>query len=1111
MKSLKFLQKPEVLYLLIGLAVIIILAVVYFRRGKRTEGFLEDTSAQQRQQQESAGDMLRREAENSGLSTDPTQINVSEYGKSNIGGTGRYPLGQDRIDAGDTAMRRYNDFADTQDMERANIIPEMEDGDKMLNALLDTPSYEPDARKGGRDQVQGLNYFDERKYRAPPQVPILLQRIKMCERVTDWNCTKLSDPEFAQYCGICSKNGSDHLGAAHIGGMYIDPQDRERTLAAAERAGTAPNYRPTFGICNGQFLLTRPLCDVEKDRDECKNSTSLTNPNTASKCGFCGTTGNFVYVGSRGDRSTDYALNGNPLKYTARLRLGISDPTNATITITRLADGSTLRGSYSPNAPNVYILDIPNTFENERLSISVRYPDWQDYQFTEEENTRVRELSAPPRAPLVRATYGPYTGDYTTDDPAAKDVTGYIQSKFNITDCSNTNVRANSADLGGDPTPGTGKQLRMAFSNDGSTFAYAYGRENAITQPIVDDNFKTLCPTSISVDAAKQEVCEVLPGGTNTPTGRIYTRQFTQFFGSTGRSNCLAPTDKPPRGMVGIWDSIEQTSRTVPLDLSIRQLNGLDVQIDGVPKYGTVAGSRQFIKTAPVNKLVPIPPYLFWFWGTDRNATRCTIMVEVPALLRDPSVPADLSRCPSGPISTTDSGSKNLQAGVCEKFVNGQPQGPGTYTEDCIRSLYVVAGCTSSGNAYPNSQAKLDIVRKDADGRFLDADGIMANVAETFYNPASTGLDSNGRELNIDIYAKASMDCFGRFVSNVCDTPFKETGPLTPACLDYLFKNAGKDNPTIGSTYPNVYNRSSGTDRTAWTPIMYCQRTGTMAPIGADGKPNMAAIQAANAKGGVAAVRDFYKQIHYDANFNMDRYQQKLNLEKCYGVDVREAAKPCPPLPPRLQDIGPPNAGSVQNPNLIPNIGGPAWGQGLVSATVMPNDIRVGRTYTVGTSPQITFTAVDAGFYNNEQAYGLGGVVKTSDGSLYMNLAWNRDKRGAAYGGSFRSPPHPGSNVWMRIPPPPIDLTLEKVVLYTQCNYGGKATELPIGEYPHRELRLQGYENDTCKSVKVPPGLKVVLWEHDINQGWELTLTESNPCLQGGYANNLTSCRVSLA
>lgn len=959
------------LYLLIGLVVIIIIGVIFVSTSRRKEGF------------------------------------------------DGYPLTQTRMNAGDDSMRRYNDYTDTQDIEKVNVIPEMQPGDVLLNGVFDNPSYEPDSNMLS---MQGLNYYNERNYRAAPQIPALLQKIKLCESVTTWDCTQLSDPDFVKYCGICSKDGIDHLGQPHIGGLYIDPTSRDTIKTDAAKRGVAAVYTPTFGMCKGEFLLDRPYCDVQHDRDDCKNSTSLNNPLTASKCGLCVSGGGFVYVGSRGDSTSNYALSGNPIKHTVRLRIGVSDPKSANVNVTRVVDGSKLTGGFSQSSPNVYIVDIQNTFEGEQFNITVKYPDWQDYNFTADDLAQIAALSTPSRAPLVRAAYGPNIGDYTKDsDDGAKDVTDYIQSKFKMLDCSNTAVRATNDGLGGDPYPGVYKQLRLAYSNDGSNFAYAYAKEGDVSQPVVDANFKALCPQTISPEAAKQQVCEILPGGTNQPTGRVYANppNPSQYTGATGKTQCIAPNVKTPRGIVGTWSSVQNTTRVVPLDLTVKQLNGLATTVDLISKYGTVAGSAQFKTAAPANSLAPIPPYLFWFWGTDSMANSCTLLVTVPALLRDPTVAADIALCPVGPISTTADGSANLQAGVCEKFVNGQPQGPGTYTDDCIRSLYIEAGCSTSGKAYPNSVATMAAVRKDPMGRDLDADGVISQVTTNLFSPASTGLDQSGQQLDTDTYTKANMDCFGKAITNVCDTPFKETGPLTPACLDYLFKNAGKDNPSIGSTYPNVYNRSSGTDRTAWTPIMYCQRSGTMAPIGADGKLNMDAIQTANSKGGVAAVRDFYRQIHYDANFNMDSAQQKANLQKCYGVNVVDASKPCPPLAPRLVDIGPPNAGSVQNPNLIPNIGGPSWGQGLVSATVMPAGISVGNTYTVGTNKPITFKTLDRGVYNNEQTYSLGNIVLASDGNSYMNLAW-QDQRGAAYSGTFRAPPSSNSNSWLKIPSPPV-------------------------------------------------------------------------------------------
>jgi hypothetical protein len=413
----------------------------------------------------------------------------------------------------------------------------------------------------------------------------------------------------------------------------------------------------------------------------------------------------------------------------------------------------------------------------------------------------------------------------------------------------------------------------------------------------MDDNFKALCPPGVDPVDAARDTCEMLPGGTSS-SGRTYTDRPLAFYGASGKSKCIMETAKTPRGVVGMWESVQRTVRTVPLDVSVRHLNGLAIKVDDIPKYGTVKGSKDFKSLVPPSKLPGIPQFLFWIWGKNKKDDSCELLVELPAFLRDPTIPEDIRLCPGGPISTTVEGSTNLQAGVCQKMINGKPQGPGTYTDDCIRDIYLESGCTIEGKAYPNSTAKLDAIKKDpVTGEWNDADAIIANATDTLFTPASTGLDATGGVLDTDVYAQVNMDCFGKIVTSACDTAFKETGPHTPACLDYLFKNAGKDNPSVGATYRGVYNRSSGTDRTSWAPVLYCQRTGSMSPLNKDGKLNLEAVQVANSKGSVAAVREFYRQIHYDANFNMDRNQQKENLQKCYGVDVVDAAKPCPPPP----------------------------------------------------------------------------------------------------------------------------------------------------------------------------------------------------------------------
>jgi hypothetical protein len=68
---------------------------------------------------------------------------------------------------------------------------------------------------------------------------------------------------------------------------------------------------------------------------------------------------------------------------------------------------------------------------------------------------------------------------------------------------------------------------------------------------------------------------------------------------------------------------------------------------------------------------------------------------------------------------------------------------------------------------------------------------------------------------------------------------------------------------------------------------MYCQRSGSLAPIDSKGKVNNDAISLANSYGSINAVKEFYRQVHYDANFNTNSTVQQIALGQCYGVGVK--------------------------------------------------------------------------------------------------------------------------------------------------------------------------------------------------------------------------------
>ena len=817
-------------------------------------------------------------------------VGIYFYTSNKSEGFYAYPVNADRMGLEDTATRRYNEYSDMMDTEKVPIIPAGDAGDPVLRGLLGTPSYAPskDARN-----LSAPNYDDQLPYKSPPENSILLARIRMCESIENWDCTALENPEFAKYCGLCTAQGQDHLGKPHLGGLYIDPLMKSRAESDGVSSGTAPVYSPTAGICRGEFITTRPRCDIQKDRFELTQAQNFNSAAAVEKGALCvnSTSNTFVYIGNRGQRDTNYALTRKPVAFTARLRFAVTHPSEATITVTRNADQKVMPGAYIPNT-NVYIVDLFNAKENDKYTINVTYPEYQGIDFTEDDNKRIAALVNPKRAPLTRAMYGPQTGDPTKDDPRAADVTQYIRDKFKIVDCSRTTVSVTNDGMGGDPTPGIVKQARLVYSNDGTDFAYAMGNEGAQTQGVNTASFPTLCPPTTPKPDAEKAVCEI--SDDQTATGRTYTGGNNRNYpGAAASARCVKEAPKKYRGIVGIWESVGSAPRTVPLDLSVLQINGFNVGEAGVPKLGTLRNSKYFAGLVPASKAFGIPDYLFWFWARDAKLNVCDFTVVVPATFRDTTVADDNSLCPTGPLISTPEAATRLQAGACEKLINGKPQEPGTYTVDCIKSLYLASGCTADGKAYPNNADKYKAATVDSISKAqLDVDTINQNMNDR-YVIATTGNNSDGARMEQDSYVAANMDCFGKFVTNPCDTAFAATGPHTPACLDYLFRNAGKDNASIGQTYPGQYNRSSGTDRTDKTPLMYCQRAGTLSPVGVDGKTNYDAIATANSYGSVQAVRDFYRQIHADANYNTEITTQKIALNQCYGVGVMSKSPVC--------------------------------------------------------------------------------------------------------------------------------------------------------------------------------------------------------------------------
>ncbi|MBC7485252.1 MAG: carbohydrate-binding protein [Cytophagaceae bacterium] len=97
-------------------------------------------------------------------------------------------------------------------------------------------------------------------------------------------------------------------------------------------------------------------------------------------------------------------------------------------------------------------------------------------------------------------------------------------------------------------------------------------------------------------------------------------------------------------------------------------------------------------------------------------------------------------------------------------------------------------------------------------------------------------------------------------------------------------------------------------------------------------------------------------------------------------------------------------------------------------------------------------------------------------------------------------------------PPPPVGGGGVATV-YKDCNFGGYAVGLPVGNYAYGDLYARGIANEDISSIKVNGGYEVVLCENDNLTGATLTVPAGeNSCLVGqGWNDRTTSLIVRTA
>lgn len=255
------------------------------------------------------------------------------------------------------------------------------------------------------------------------------------------------------------------------------------------------------------------------------------------------------------------------------------------------------------------------------------------------------------------------------------------------------------------------------------------------------------------------------------------------------------------------------------------------------------------------------------------------------------------NECKDSPFITKQSSSEFLNSDPCYK----KGAGPGKYSMECLQGLFLSNGCVEDGKAYPKDAATAGKMMTGKNGSYLTLNQI-ASMIYTNAVSSSTGVGADGTKLEVTEWSKASEFCTGQTISSPCDTPAKTAGPLSTDCLAYLWNNGGGKKNAAGVVNPKEATYSLLSMATSLftkeSSARFCQQTGTLSPIDANGKANQEAINFWKSKGGVEAVKVIMSNIHTMANkVGLSDAQRIEYLKQCYGVDKLAAPVTGPSLP----------------------------------------------------------------------------------------------------------------------------------------------------------------------------------------------------------------------
>ena len=249
--------------------------------------------------------------------------------------------------------------------------------------------------------------------------------------------------------------------------------------------------------------------------------------------------------------------------------------------------------------------------------------------------------------------------------------------------------------------------------------------------------------------------------------------------------------------------------------------------------------------------------------------------------------------CSNGPVITKADSAIFLNSDACYNKDNK----PGNYLLECLQSRWMQLGGTEDGTGYPSNAAKANGLQKNGDGSPKDIDTII-NELSVIMLRAQTGKDANGKQLSIEDWNTASMFATGKSITSPCDADNSESGPLSEACMSYLYMNQGITS-RIGPTYDMPPNDVASMKGQAFRNT-FCKPGTSMDPTTPSG------FKLAENKGGIRGVKQYYNQIHRTANDDsLSNVEREDAIQKCYGITLDPVVDNATPGPKQVFAVGP--------------------------------------------------------------------------------------------------------------------------------------------------------------------------------------------------------------